>query len=558
MRRLMRSVTKGFALCIIVVLSVTSCGRLGVHKKKNRTEKEPITFVFYNADGTEDPWTDPVAKEITKETGVTLETDYPLNGSAERIALMIATGEYPDLIFAKGDAGALIDSGSLIDLSELIDKYGPHIKKLYGKEYEKLRYSKADPSIYQLSCSKIDDDTLESSGTAQLQWAVILSNDYKVPKTLEEYEQMIKKYLAANPAIDGKETIGISICCSDWHWYPTLSNPSGYIANGSPDNGQWIVDEEYNVTYKHAVEGQKDYYKWLNRMHAEGILDPEFATQTFSDYLEKIASGRVLGLLDASWDYQEAEQALCAEGKYDRTYAGLPVTINKAVKCTALQEQGIATGWGIGITKSCKDPVRAVKFLDWLCTDKAQILVNWGIEGENYYYDSKGKRCRKEEEIRRYEEETTYKEETGVGKHNYPFPCYGSKKKDSTGNYYSLTTKDSIIKSYNMAEKRALQNWGVNMLTDIFPQADSLPQAEYSPLWAQTFPADVTRIEDKLDQITWKSLIQCVVCRPEEFDRKWSVFQKSLIRAGRTEAEKKISDIVKDQAALWKCEQGDK
>lgn len=553
----MRNVTKSIALCMVTVLSVTGCSSLGQGSNKEEAEKKPITFVFYNADGTEDPWTDPVAKEITKATGVTLETDYPLNGSAERIALMIATGEYPDLIFAKGDAGALIDSGSLIDLSSLIDKYGPHIKELYGDEYEKLRYSEEDPSIYQLSCSKIENEVFETSGTAQLQWAVILANDYKIPETLQEYETMIKKYLASNPVIDGKDTIGISICCSDWHWYTTLSNPAGYIANGSPDNGQWIVDEDYNVTYKHAVEGQKTYYKWLNRMHAEGILDPEFATQTFADYLEKIASGRVLGLFDASWDLQEAEQALCAEGKYDRTYAGLPVAMNKDIKCPALQDQGIATGWGIGITKTCKDPVRAIQFLDWLCTEKAQILVNWGIEGVNYYYDDKGKRCRTKEEVQRYEEETTYKEETGVGKHNYPFPCYGSLKKDSTGNYISLTTKESIINSYNVAEKRALENWGVEMLKDIFPQADSFKEAEYSPLWAQTFPADVTDIEDKLDQISWKSLIQCVVCKPKEFEQKWSEFQETLKKAGRAEAEQKITDIVKNQAALWRNEQED-
>ncbi|HAU86296.1 MAG TPA: sugar ABC transporter substrate-binding protein [Lachnospiraceae bacterium] len=542
---------------ILISITVTSCSSLQILKSHNKQEKEPITFVFYNADGVEDPWTDPVAKEITKATGVTLETDYPVNGSAERIALMIATGEYPDLIFAKGDAGTLIDSRSLIDLSELIDKYGPNIKKLYGDEYEKLRYSEDDPSIYQLSCSKIGHEELETAGTAQLQWAVILANDYKIPKTLADYESMIKKYLALNPSVEGKKTIGISLCCSDWHWYPTLSNPSGYIANGSPDNGQWIVDDNFNVQYKHAVTGQKEYYQWLNKMYEEGILDPEFATQTYADYLEKIASGRVLGLLDATWDYQEAEQVLCAEGKYDRTYAGLPVTMNSNIKCTALREQGIATGWGIGITKGCKDPVRAVQFLDWLCTDEAQILINWGIEGVNYYYDKNGKRCRTEEEVKRSEEDTNYADETGVGKHNYPFPCYGSKKKDENGNSFNITSKESVIKSYNIAEKKALENWGVQMLTDIFPQADSFPKAMYSPLWAQTFPVEVTNIEKKLDDIAWKGLIQCVVCKPEQFESNWSKLQQQLKAAGREEAEKQITSIVKKQAKLWQSEQED-
>ncbi|SET46703.1 extracellular solute-binding protein [[Clostridium] polysaccharolyticum] len=544
----MKRYIAGVIISMLCMLMLAGCSRIHQTDKAGR---KPITFVFYNADGKEDPWTDPVAEAITKATGVTLETDYPINGSDERIALMIATGEYPDLIFAKGDAGALIDNGSLLDLSDLIDQYGPHIKQFYGEEYEKLRYSQEDKSIYQLSCTKIQNKVLETSGSAQLQWAVILANDYKIPRTLDQYEKMIKKYISHNPSIEGKKTIGISICCSDWHWYPTLSNPAGYIANGSPDNGQWIVDDKYKVHYKHAVKGQKEYYAWLNRMYAEGILDPEFATQTYADYLEKLASGRVLAIMDASWDYLEAEQALCAEGKYDRTYAGLPITMNKDMKCTALQEQGIATGWGIGITKSCKDPVRAVQFLDWLCTDEAQILVNWGIEGVNYYYDKAGKRYRSEAEVKRSEEDPNYAEETGVGKHNYPFPCYGSQKVDEKGNSFSVTTEESIIKEYNIAEKKALENWNVHMLTDIFPQADTLPKIEYSPLWAQVFPVEATRIEKKLDEIAWKGLIQCVVCKPELFDANWNWLQKSLKEAGREKVEAQLTEIVQAQVKLW-------
>lgn len=523
-------------------------------KNADTSSDEPVTFTFYNADGKEDPWTDPVAQEITKATGVILETDYPVAGNENKVALMIATGEYPDIIFAKSDAGLLINNKSLIDLSDLIEQYGPHIKELYGEKYEQLRYSEEDPSIYQLSCNRVEDEILTTSGTAQLQWAVILANDYKYPKTLDEYETMIKKYMASNPLIDGKKTIGISICCSDWRWYTTLSNPSGYIANGSPDNGQWIVDKDNKVYYKHSVEGQKEFYQWMNRMHAEGILDPEFATQTYEDYLEKIASGRVLGLLDASWDYTEAEQVLCSEGKYDRTYAGLPVTMNSDVPCTVLQNQGLILGWGIGITKSCKDPVRVIKFIDWLCTEEAQVLMNWGIEGVNYYYDEEGKRCRTEEEVKHSEEDTNYLEETGVGLHNYPFPSYGSLAIDSTGNPYCSTTKESVIANYNIVERKVLNNWGIDMLIDIFPSASSFEEPLYTPLWSQAFPIEVTTVEKNMDDIAHKELIECVVCKPEEFDEKWDQFQEKLDKAGRQEVEKAVTEIIQKQIAFRQSE----
>lgn len=84
---------------------------------------------------------------------------------------------------------------------------------------------------------------------------------------------MIKSYLAAHPKTeDGLDMIGITMSASDWHWMITLGNPAGLIADASPDNGQWIIDDEYNVHYKHVTDEEKEYFKWLCRMYNEGIL----------------------------------------------------------------------------------------------------------------------------------------------------------------------------------------------------------------------------------------------------------------------------------------------
>ncbi|MFR8428188.1 MAG: hypothetical protein ACLVCH_12110 [Roseburia inulinivorans] len=50
----------------------------------------------------EDTWTDPVAQMITEKTGVTLKWIILQTVMTTRIELMVATGEYPDFVFAKG------------------------------------------------------------------------------------------------------------------------------------------------------------------------------------------------------------------------------------------------------------------------------------------------------------------------------------------------------------------------------------------------------------------------------------------------------------------------
>ena len=508
---------------------------------------EPGTFTFYSADGLEDTWTDLVAQMITEKTGVTLKMDYPADSNDNRIELMVATGEYPDFVFAKGSVSTLIRNDALIDMSDLIDEYGPNIKKLYGDEYENLRYSSEDPSIYQLCSDKVQEETLETSGTAQLQWAVLQENQYRVPYTLEEYTQMIRDYMEKYPMINGKPAIGISIVCSDWHWYTMLSNPSGYM-NGSADNGQWIVDDEkQEAYYKHAADGQKEYYKWLNEMYNEGILDPEFATQTHEDFVLKVAEGRVLGLLDEEWDYTGAEISLRADGQEEHTYAGLPVTIDRSVKCPSLKQQNLAVGWGIGITKSCKDPVRAVRFLDWLCSDEAQILLNWGIEGVDYYYDENGKRCITEEDLEASRKDTNYSERTGVGFRVYPYPSYGNQSVDSTGNSYSKSSREMVKEGYDEMEKEALKAWNVDMLTDIFPQKEEFSKDAYSPLWAMTLPDELEKMLVALDNVSWKGLIECVVSPADDFDAKWDELQQNLKDAGLEKADREMTALLRDE-----------
>lgn len=513
--------------------------------------KEVIELTFYNPDAQEDTWTDPVALAITEATGVKLITEHPVSADVDMISLMIAEQNYPDIIFAKGDAERLIKAGALIDLTDLIEEYGPNIKKLYGEELSKLKYSKEDQAIYQLSCGAIREREYKHSGTAQVQWDVLKANDYKIPQNLEEYEMMLKNYLEANPTNEeGASNIGISLSVTDWHWMITLGNSAGFIADGAPDNGQWLIDDNYNATYKFTSEKERDYFKWLNRMYHDGILDQEFATQTHDDYIAKISSGRVLSIFDSDWDYTDAEKVLKADNKYEKTYAGIPFTMDEDTKCASLMYQGLIVGQGIAITTSCKDPVSAIKFLDYLCSEEGQVLTKWGIEGVNYFVDENGQRYRLQEEIDYANFDKDYAKKTGVGFHCYPFPRYGDGEIDSTGNTYSTKSKESVIAEYNEEEKAACKAWGVEMLVDIFPQPEEFKTPKYSAIWAYTMPTELEEIEKRLDEIAWPSLISCIIAPEEEFDALYDKMLEEFERAGRAEAEQMLTDIVKDLVLL--------
>ena len=534
------------------LMTLTAAGLLsGCQQEASVSEDGVVELTFYNADGQDDPWTDPVAEVLTEKTGVRLKTEYPVAADDQTVALMIAAQDYPDMIYAKGDANSLIDAGAMIDMTDLIEEYGPNIKKMYGDEFEKLRYSEEDPSIYQLSSYAVGGTFLENSGTAQIQWAALKENNYEIPDTLEEFEKMIKDYMAAHPTTEeGMPTIGLSLSAADWHWMITLGNPSGYIAEGAPDNGQWLIDEDYNAMYKFRSDKVREYYRWLNRMYHEGVLDPEFATQTYEDYIAKIASGRVVALTDTDWDYSDGEKILIADGKLDKTYAGLPLAMDENTKAPSLMYQGLPTGQGVGITTSCKDPVAAIKFLDYLCSDEGQVLVNWGIEGVNYFIDEEGHRYRTQEEIDEANTNQDYSRITGVGFHSYPFPTYGIGEVDSTGSTYTTDSKETVIAEYNEEQKAACEAWGVELLVDVFPQTSEFEVPEYSPVWACMKPVEFDEIGNKLDEIAWSGLITCVISEELEFDAAYDNMLATLEGSGMSEAEAMLTEIVKDMVAL--------
>ena len=510
-------------------------------------DKSPITFEYFNADGKNGNWDNPVAKAITEATGVTLDVSYPVasQGDAkEDVALMIANDEYPDMIYAKGSATDLYQAGALIDMTDLIEKYGPNIKKMYGAEMEKLKWSQDDPGIYQLSYAGVNQKTLTTGGSCQIQWAALKENDYKYPKTLDEYEKMIKSYLAAHPKTDdGLDMIGITMSASDWHWMITLGNPAGLIADASPDNGQWIIDDEYNVHYKHVTDEEKEYFKWLCRMYNEGILDPNFATQTDDDYIAKVASGRVVAITDAEWHYSQCEATLVADGKVDQTYVGLPVTLREDQVEKALLYQGTTVGWGIGITKSCEDPVRAIKFLDYLCSDEGQILYHWGIEGENYFLDDDGQPYRTDEEVAKAQSDPDYSKNTGID--NYTgFPIYGTGSYSEDGFPYTPTTKESVIANYNEAEKAGCEAMGFEMLTDMFAQPEEFDLLPYSALWAYQQPQELAEKQTILDEIAWPGLVKCVTGTEDEFDGNWESMVQELTDNGLADAEEAMTEFL--------------
>lgn len=516
---------------------------------------KPLILTMFSQDPnqSDDGFRSPVAQEITKKTGVELKIQYPTGDVSQAVNMIIVGKEYPDLIFAKGaELRQFIQAGALMDLTSLIDKYGPNIKKLYGNYINRLRYSMEDNSIYTLSSNTVGEEKWEPTMGFALQHEVVKELGYPKIETVKDFENAIKKYKELHPVIDGKETIGLSLFANDWYWNIGLGNGAGF-ATGAPDDGNWYINPDtLEAKYRFTRPEEKEYYRWLNHMNDIGLLDPDSFVQRQDAYVAKIASGRVLGLIDAKWVYRAGETMLKSEGKYERTYGMYPVQFDKSTKSADFRDVGYSGGWGIGISASCKDPVAAIKFLDWMSSDEGQILRNWGVEGTNYKLVD-GKRVIPEEELSKSNNDKDYMKTTGVGAYVYPFPSWGNGKKDSTGQTYRSTAIDNIIEGYSPIEKEVLAAYGKRMWKDFYPQQNEIKPSSWGMGYMINIPGEsqLAVILKKCDDTMKNGLTQAILSEPEQFDSVWEDLMYKLDSAGVDNANKEFTKLVKQQVDLF-------
>ncbi len=556
-----------FILICVMALSMAGCGgsaeKTGSDAEDQASQAsgsedevlEPITLTMYCADpsATWNEMKDDVGKVITEKTGVTLEMEFAVGDPQQKEALFAASGEYPDIMQARYP-NLLVDAGALMDLTGLIEEHAPNIKKVYGDYLVRQRWNLEDPSIYVIaSVDTVDQQFFDATGGFELQFAVLKDQNYPKIRTVKDFENAIKAYKDKYPKIDGKETIGLSLIAEDWRSMITVRNPA-FFATGAPDDGEWYIDPKtYEAKQHYLRPEEKEYFRWLNHVNSIGLLDKETFTQKYDQYKAKIATGTVLALIDQEWQYKDGEDALKKEGKHDRCYAHFPVTLNEDIKDHSFQRTGFSGGLGTSITQKCKDPERAIKFLDFLASEEGQILNNWGIKDKHYTVDENGIRhMTPEAQDRKVNDNTNFTRESGISQYRMSIR-YGDGVKDSTGSYYTTNFPEQVVKDYTDAEREILSKYNATTWLDLFPQPSEFEVKEWGAAWQIQIPvdSDLHELNQRFDDIVKKRIPEAILCEPSKFDQVYDSFLDELKRAGADKAGAEYSQMIKDRIKLW-------
>jgi putative aldouronate transport system substrate-binding protein len=503
-------------------------------------KREPVTY-YINNENPNINWDNPVAEELTRRTGVTIKFDITPN-EKEKLTVWLASGDYPELLnIWPDDVSRFAQAGALVDLTDLIPQHAPNIMKAFNNDLSSLK-DPNDGRIYSISEPPLKKgERADTMGYFHVQFEVLKEAGYPKIETLDDLYEVITAYAKKHPEIadpDGnmQKTIGFTTFGGENQLFNQLDGAAKFYAgfqNATPF--AYMVDDQYNAKIRLFEPGYTDYFKYLNKLNADGLLDQEAIIQTKGQMDAKCATGRVLALPGAPWVVNACNTALIENGMPERQFAHFDLTMPGA---TILDMEGAPTTKRLAITKNVKDPIRALQFIDDLFKLENQILIGWGIEGD-YYTVVDGKRVPTESFIERFKKERH--DPLGL---SYPpiflTPRFGYLLED--GDYSNFEwTAEFVNAFYTEETHEVLAKYGAKTWADLTRKPD-----KHIPVTWGTPPEEALSIQQNIVPEYNKAATKAIMeSDASKIDAIWAEYHDYLKGIGLDKLEQLITDHVR-------------
>jgi putative aldouronate transport system substrate-binding protein len=360
-----------------------------------------------------DLYNNAVAAAIREKTGVTVTIEGIMMSETEKLNLIFASGDMPDIIDAPnwgGNAGetAVIKKaaaeGMLVAVEDLVPNY-PNIKDAFDVgviSQAFLENDIDDPSFgghrYVIPVETPGDE----ANITNWAYGVFVRGD--VPgalgvnvadiKTSEQlYDFMVKARDYGFKDINGNDTIVATTYHEGWDYgrYAESFNQKKLTNYTKDENGKITLD----VLSDQFI--QKNMFLW--KLVKENLLDKECFKQNDAQADEKVGNGTALF---AAAQYGPIINSTKLTGLYtsnpEMRYIPVgPLTYSDGSPLTQIEQMGRHGAHAFLITKSCKNPEAALAWLDYINSEEGMRLCEYGIEGDTYEMNADGQPRLKEE-----------------------------------------------------------------------------------------------------------------------------------------------------------------
>ncbi len=519
------------------------------------TPGDPTTLSVWITSANQAPAADNKITDLLKEQlGVTLEYEIVTPDNVDqKIGVMLAGGQFPDLVGTTDLQMRLLEGGALLRLDDMLATGDyPNLATHVEDDIKKMSYSgdEVEPGLYIFP----NYNRFYGEPTAGTHWGPAFWIQKRVLEdagwpdienmTLDRYFELIADYKAENPETEGAPTVGFEILASTGREWG-MTNPPALLA-GSPNNGGVIVDDDNNAEIYADKDIARDFFEVLNEQYAAGVVDPESFTLTYDQYVAKLATGAVLGMHDQYWNFQTATQSLQSAGKFEYTYMPL-MPVYDGVEPWYADRPVMNTNQGFGVSVSSDQPEKALKFLDLMLSEPWQKVLSWGIEGEDYLVGDDGMFTRTEEQRANYRD-LTWRASNRLDalldvlpKHNGQF---------SDGNAFSPDDQPTeFFATLSEYDRTVMDAYGKKTWLEFMnPQPEN---PTYYTAWNIPLSDEANQVNQQLTDANVQHLPRIIAGNPADFDANWDAYVDAISRIDVQVYEDAINAGIQERLANW-------
>ncbi|GAA0376282.1 extracellular solute-binding protein [Bacillus horti] len=286
----------------------------------------------------------------------------------ERMTLMLASGDIPDVVQASGGiwgaelAGA-VQANVFMPLDDLLAEHGQELLEVIPQEaWDQVTY---EGKIYAIP----DYLSNRSRRATFIRMDLLEQTGLDIPRTTEEYLEVLRafKELGVQNPYQGRENFKYA---------------DTFFGAFDAFPYQWEYYEGQVVPKFMAGDKIKDALEFYRTMYNEGLIHPEFLTTPQQQFRSNIIAGNA-----GMWS-MNAEELIAWEQEIQQhvpeaRVAIIPSPVGPDGQGGHYLYNSLTRSFYIN-NNTKADPAKLIEFFNWQVSEEAQRFFTYGIEGDTY------------------------------------------------------------------------------------------------------------------------------------------------------------------------------
>jgi ABC-type glycerol-3-phosphate transport system substrate-binding protein len=465
-------------------------------------------------------WVDYINENMNK-VGINVEfVAVPRSEEVAKIQLMMSAGTGPDLMlcYTSSVVEGFYNDGGTYDLAPYID--GPdqaqNLKEYVGEECLNIARNK-DNALWAVPARR----SVTSAFNIFLRKDWLDALGLQIPTTVDEMYNVIKAFKENNP--DGRK----DVIASSFFTCKKSSDVAGPLSyaflKSVADETTFNISAGNPTDLIYTDEGFGEYFKWMNKLYNEGLMDPEYYLGNDQTLKEDFVNGK-LGCFESNVNYNVDSlrgSLLKTLQSTDPDADIISIPPLKNIHDGKVYNDGYPiNGAFVFVPKTCKNVEAAITYLDWLATQEGGFALFHGMEGEHFTFDAEGTPCVKDAAYNATDKDWIRHDLFLIGNQGYyktPEEFAKATSKEAPG------YEEYVLKNYENA------SFGI---------------VRHDPTFTSpTYTEKTTEISLLRDEY----FVKLITCAPADFDTTLEEFKSKLKNAGYDQIIQERTDFYKAQ-----------